>query len=117
MVMIKPHTITISPVNQATLSNGVLGNPAPGTASSAIRCLCTPMQPQEAYARFGATLINPWKVLMEVGDAVTHASPNALVEFDGRQYWQKGAAEILNNGDPADCAVVLMSENQYPLEG
>ncbi len=117
MVIIKPHTIRIAPVSQAVLTTGILADPATGAASPSIRCLCTPLSPQEAYSQLGATLVNPWSVLLEVSDAVAYSAPNAEILFNGKQFWQKGAAEVRSNGDAADCAVLWMAENQYPLEG
>ncbi len=113
MVLLKPHTITITPVAQAQLGDGVIQNPAPGTQSGAISCLCVPMTPRESYQAFGAVLLNPWTVYLEVSDAQASASPNAEILFNGQQYWQKGEAEIRQTGDVTDCAVIYMSQNQF----
>jgi len=116
MIAIKPHSITFAAVSQAVLSNGVLGNPSLGTGSAPIACLCVPLEPSEAYQLFGAVLLNPWKVFLEVADAEANAAPNASIVFNAQTYWQKGEAQIFGNGDAADCAIVFMSQNQYPLE-
>lgn len=113
MVLIKPHSVVVTPQTQPQGSNQVIQNPTAGDPSDAIACLVSPMAPSEAYQTFGVALLDPRKVLIEVADAASF-SPNATIVFNGANFWQKGYTEIHQNGDDADCAIVYMSRNQFP---
>jgi len=113
MLTIKPHTVTVSAVTQTALSDSVLGNPAAGSASSAISCLCVPMKPKEAFERFGVVLSDAWTIYVEVSDSPTF-TPQAEVTFGSLVLYVQGDVEVHQNGDPADCALVYATRLQYP---
>ena len=113
MVQIKPHSVTIRAVSQTPLSNSVLGNPSQGTATSPIRCLCIPLRPREAFARFGVVLQDAWTIYVEVCDAAAF-TPQAEVWFGAIVLYVQGDPEVHQNGDIADCAVIYATRIQYP---
>ena len=112
-LQIKPHTVTVRLVTQSMTSNSVLGNPARGASSAAIACLCVPMKPQEAFARFQAVLTDVWTIYLEVADA-TSFSAGAEILFDGETLVVQGDVEMHANGDPADCAIVYAMRLMSP---
>jgi len=112
-LLLKPHSVTVKTVTQTAMSDSVLGNPAPGAASSPIACLCAPMRPREAFERFGVVLQDAWTIYVELADAPTFA-PQAEVTFGALVLYVQGDAEIHQNGDAADCALVFATRLQYP---
>ena len=112
-LQIKPHSVTVSAVTQAELSDSVLGNPDTGVASSSIQCLCVPMRPGEAFERFGVVLKDAWTIYVEVSDAATF-TPQAEVTFGSLVLYVQGDVEMHANGDTADCALVYATRLEYP---
>ena len=114
MLQVKPHSVTVAPVDQIAAGNLVMGNPAAGSASPAIACLCAALKPMEAFQMYGVALTNAWKVYIEASDAASFA-PQSRITFNGITYWQQGDVELHQTGDLTDCGIVYMTQNQYPV--
>lgn len=113
-LQIKPHSVIVTPVTQTAGGTGVMGNPASGVPVGPIKCLAAPMKPSESFQRFGVVLSNAWTLYVEVADSGSFLA-TSKIRFNGVDYWQQGDAEVHENGDPADCALVYMTGLQYPV--
>jgi len=112
-IVVKPHFVTVRAVSQTARSDSVLGNPARGTASGPIACLCVPMKPKEAFERFGVVLQDAWTIYVEIAD-MGHFTPQAEVAFGATTLYVQGDVEVHQTGDVTDCALVYATRIQYP---